>query len=282
MTAHATKPSESRFKSLGIRAVTGIVLLGLCGIPVYFGGWLFSGFVSLVALRMIWEWVRMTETNPGVLAYGIPILSALIAVYFAQLGQYQYVFLTILVGSIIALLNTLRRRQRLISGLGIVYTVLPCIAAIWLRGMETGFVSSGFAKLAFVVLVVVAADSFAYLGGSILKGPKFAPKISPNKTWSGFFSGFIGASIIGGIAGMVIGFGFPYGLVLAAPVIIASVVGDLFESAIKRHLNVKDSGGVLPGHGGVLDRVDSLMMALVLASCVIYIWPTVWPAIGAG
>lgn len=266
------------FRTFGIRAITGLILLSVCGIPVYFGGWVFAAFVALVAARMIWEWVRMSDRAPGVFAYGIPVLVALLSVYFAYLDRYYLVFFVLVLGSIFTIALAIVRQQRLLSGLGLVYTILPCIAAIWVRGIEPGIGATGFQKLVYVVCIVVAADSFAYLGGSLLKGPKFAPKISPNKTWSGFTSGFVCGGLVGGVLGLIFKIGFWYGAALAVPLVLASVFGDLFESAVKRTLDVKDSGNVLPGHGGVLDRVDSLMMALLLAAIALYFWPQIWPS----
>ena len=131
-------------------------------------------------------------------------------------------------------------------------------------------------------MVVIAADSWAYLGGSLLKGPKLAPKISPNKTWSGFLSGLLFGAFAGVLCAWATGFGLVYGFMLALPVVLFSVIGDLLESAIKRHLNVKDAGGLLPGHGGLLDRVDSLMLAVFVSAIALLIWPGIWPGTAIG
>ena len=117
----------------------------------------------------------------------------------------------------------------------------------------------------FALMIVWAADTFAYFVGSRFGGPKLAPKISPGKTWSGFFGGLFGALFICPIALPLLGLQWnqllPL-LLLALVVALASVVGDLFESLVKRHAGAKDSGKLIPGHGGVLDRIDSVMAAL--------------------
>lgn len=108
-------------------------------------------------------------------------------------------------------------------------------------------------------------------------GPKLAPKLSPNKTWSGFFSGQLLAILLGSLIGQFVGIGWLAGALLALPIAIFSVLGDLFESGIKRMLNVKDTGGLMPGHGGLLDRLDSLMAAIIGFEVILLLFPSVWP-----
>lgn len=106
-----------------------------------------------------------------------------------------------------------------------------------------------------------------------------APTLSPNKTWSGFFSGIGLACIIGVLTALFIGFSPVFGALFAIPVVVFSVIGDFLESGLKRKLDVKDSSGILPGHGGVLDRVDSLMMAVVFVAVIHVFVPQIWPII---
>lgn len=117
-------------------------------------------------------------------------------------------------------------------------------------------------KILFMLLVIVwTTDTGAYFIGLWLKGPKLAPKISPNKTWSGFFGGLIFAILVGGIAVHLLG-GSPYWMRFLPMVAVVSTIGqlgDLLESAAKRYWNVKDSSQLIPGHGGLLDRLDSLL-----------------------
>jgi phosphatidate cytidylyltransferase len=117
----------------------------------------------------------------------------------------------------------------------------------------------------FGLLLVWAADTFAYFAGSRIGGPKLAPRISPGKTWAGFFGGLVGALLICVPAAPLLGLAWsqlPALLGLALVVALASVVGDLFESLIKRQAGAKDSGTLIPGHGGVMDRIDSVVAAL--------------------
>ena len=257
---------------------SGLALMAICWLPVYYGGWAFAGLLFVFGARMVWEWVRMSDKEFTALAVIIPIIGMIGSLALAAYGLWNWALVAMVWAGALAMIERLRRGKALWSGLGLVYMVLPCLALLWLRGDMTGFQSPGFAKLMFVILVVIAADSFAYLGGSTIGGPKLAPKISPNKTWSGFLSGLAFAGLFGALAAYVTGFSPWFGLILALPIAVFSVIGDLLESAIKRHLGVKDSGRLLPGHGGLLDRVDSLMLAAVVATFALYMWPGLWPS----
>jgi phosphatidate cytidylyltransferase len=148
---------------------------------------------------------------------------------------------------------------------------------VGLRGNDIGFSAPGFLILIFLIAIVAAADTGAYFGGSYFKGPKIAPKLSPKKTWSGFISGFIAGSIMGAVCAFFSGFDPVMGALLAMPVTILSVLGDFLESGLKRRLEVKDTGDLLPGHGGLLDRLDSLLMVVVGVSIVLFFLPGLWP-----
>ncbi len=276
------REKPKRFKSLGVRALSGIVLVAICGLPIYFGGGLIAAMIALLGARMIWEWVRMTDTHFSTPTLVLPIIGLWASLYLANIGTWHLALGIMLGCCVLAFIERIRRGGAGWAGFGVIYIILPCLAMLWLRsdtGMDNqtvGFTSPGFAKLVFVILIVIAADSFAYLGGSMFKGPKLAPRISPNKTWSGFISGLVFGAFTGMLAAYVTGFSVLHGLLFAVPIVIASVLGDLLESAIKRKLKVKDAGGLIPGHGGLLDRLDSLMFAVILASIVLLIWPGMW------
>ncbi len=144
---------------------------------------------------------------------------------------------------------------------GIFYLALPAFALVSLRAGG----SCGFPAVLLLFVTVWSADTLAYFAGRTFGGPKFAPRISPNKTWSGFFG-----AVAGGAAAAALLAAF-YGLAVLPLMLLGAIlggweqVGDLFESAAKRRFGVKDSGSIIPGHGGVLDRVDGLVAAAVLA-----------------
>ncbi len=273
---------KRRWKNLGVRFGSAVALLLVCLAPFYFGGWIWAALVALFGSRMLFEWVRMSHPAPRLTAYIAPILGLIAAVIYVV--QMQYGLAVIAVGLTIfsvvglqAIRPSPRKGPRIgWAALGAAYIVIPCLLIIAMRGNAVGFSTDGFQRLLFIVVCVVAADVGAYFGGSLIGGPKLAPLISPNKTWSGFVSGQIFAVILGALVGWSVGIGWMNGAILALPVAILSVLGDLFESAIKRKLGVKDTGTLMPGHGGLLDRLDSLMAAVLGAAIMLALFPNIW------
>ena len=148
---------------------------------------------------------------------------------------------------------------------GVVYAGLPGIAAVILR--DSG--ALGLVALVFVFAVVVATDSAAYFSGRLIGGPKLWPRLSPKKTWSGSVGGALAAMVAG--LGVAVAAGLDGKAELAVVALALSVVsqaGDLGESAMKRHFGVKDSGTLIPGHGGIMDRIDGLVVAMVVAVAI--------------
>jgi phosphatidate cytidylyltransferase len=144
---------------------------------------------------------------------------------------------------------------------GVVYIGVPVLAILWLRGQdrETAF---------WLLLVVWATDSVAYAAGRLIGGWKLMPRVSPKKTWAGLIGGTIGAAIVGGVVAAALSLAIDPWILAGASAVLALVsqAGDLFESAVKRHFDAKDSGTLIPGHGGVLDRIDGLMAAAPAAA----------------
>ena len=153
----------------------------------------------------------------------------------------NYNFVIISIGLSIVLISIERFNLNKVfwACLGFIYICLPSIALIGLRGSEFGFSSDGFIKMCYIIFIVIGADVGAYLGGSYFKGPKLSPVISPNKTWSGFISGLTLGVILGGLTGYLSNMGMIFSLSFAVPIVLLSVVGDLFESGIKRVLKLK-------------------------------------------
>lgn len=278
--APAAKP---KFKGVGVRLVSAIAMVLVCVAPFYYGGWLWAALAGLVGARMIFEWVRMSDPSPALPAYIAPILGLLAAVIYVVQQNSSYAILAVAVTAIaVAGIQAVRAGENKGSRinwavLGVFYIVIPTLLIVGMRGNAVGFDTVGFQRLFFIVVCVIGADVGAYFGGSTFGGPKLAPKLSPNKTWSGFISGQLAAIILGGIIGSIIGIGWFTGALLALPIAILSVLGDLFESGVKRKLGVKDAGGLIPGHGGLLDRLDSLMAAIAGIAIILAIFPNVWP-----
>jgi len=147
--------------------------------------------------------------------------------------------------------------RQLTPAFGVIYIGLPAVSLIWLR--DSADVGRG--DVLFVLLVVWATDIAAYLAGRLIGGPRLAPAISPGKTWSGAAGGLIGALLVGWSAAPGLAM-----LPLAAVLSVAAQAGDLMESGLKRRFGVKDSGKLIPGHGGLLDRLDGVLTAAPAAA----------------
>lgn len=277
MSADAQIIPKKRWKNLGVRFFSAVALFLVCIAPFYFGGWLWAGFVVLFTARMSYEWVRVSDKAPTRIAFLIPILGMLIAGIYAVQHYWSYAIFTVAVTACAALLDRVRRGGGLWAGFGALYILIPSLTIIGLRGNEVGFDTAGFQTLLFIIFVVIAADVGAYFGGTFFQGPKLSPKLSPNKTWSGFIVGLLFAVFIGGIITHFEFGSFLHGLLIALPVVLLGVSGDLLESGLKRKLQVKDTGELLPGHGGLLDRFDSLMLASVGFTIIIWLFPAAWP-----
>lgn len=149
---------------------------------------------------------------------------------------------------------------------GVLYALLPAVSLLWLR-----LPPDGVWVVLWIFVITWATDIFAFFAGRSFGGPKLAPRFSPNKTWSGLAGGVAGATIAGGL--LVVQTGLPRVLLLAAPLFaLAAQGGDLFESAIKRRAGVKDASQLLPGHGGVMDRLDGLVPVAVLTVLLSLSW----------
>jgi phosphatidate cytidylyltransferase len=176
----------------------------------------------------------------------------------------------ILGGAVLAVAVALPRHglRAIWFGLGVVYVATPCFAILWVRADP----DAGLATMIWMLVLVIAADTGAYAAGRSIGGPKLAPRISPSKTWAGLG----GAVICAGIVGLGTAFWlekmdvWPLALASAALAVVEQV-GDLAESAFKRRFGVKDSSHIIPGHGGVLDRVDGLLAVTVVVAGMDYV-----------
>lgn len=249
---------------LGQRVITGIVLVAVAVAALWAGGLPFAALAAVAILIMFAEWAAMHRLPLLLRRLGLALLGAVLWVV-ALLGQPLDAL--VLLGGGAGLFGLFARRLHKGTArplvMGLLYCGLPGIALVWLRGQGWGF----YACL-FVMAVVWGADIAAYFTGRALGGPKLAPTISPNKTWSGAVGGLLGSLIAAGIMTMVWpGYANMAGALrlgaLALPLAVLSILGDLFESALKRRAGVKDSGQLLPGHGGVMDRLDGLVPAAV-------------------
>jgi phosphatidate cytidylyltransferase len=256
----AVSDGMAAMSNLGARALVGVVLVAVALGAVYAGGFGFGVLAAFACLMMFTEWAQMFRLPRGWRLAGMTVLA--ISLAMAQIEQSLIAIASLATGAGVLMLGArpyIRDRATWLAA-GVLYAGLPGIALIWLRAT-----AQGLALTLFTLTVVWATDICAYFAGRAIGGPKLAPAISPNKTWAGLAGGMAGAGATG--FGMATAFGLPLWLAAAA-VALAAVAqgGDLFESWLKRRVGVKDSGTLLPGHGGVLDRLDGLVpVALVVA-----------------
>ena len=163
------------------------------------------------------------------------------------------------------------------KAVGIAYIALPLVAMVWLRNGGVGIGAEGFQLAAFIIVVVIAADAGAYFSGKSIGGPKLIPRLSPKKTWAGLFGGLALGGLVGGLLAELWSDDFYKGVAVGLGLVLVAVAGDFLESGFKRHFGVKDTGTILPGHGGVLDRVDSHMAAFAVAALALMVAPGLSP-----
>jgi len=253
------------------RVLSALVLAALAVGAAYIGSWPFVVFWGVAALVVLWEWcslVAFSERRSILMAGGVPVLLAILlagAVSEApnDLSEIRLLAaLTVLVMGMLAAAGLAPRQHRLWVAAGIPYSGLLGVAPIVLR-FDPRY---GFMAIVFLFAIVWATDILAYFVGRALGGPKLAPQVSPKKTWSGAIGGVVAATMAAVAVAMVAGLANLLALALVAGLLsIVAQGGDLFESALKRRFGAKDSSNLIPGHGGLMDRLDGFLMAAVLA-----------------
>ena len=261
--------APAKFEGLLQRVRSALILLPFVIAPVVFGGWSFTLLLALAGFLMAREWANLLAApsdNGRIL--GLAVVAILAFGLWSGAGN---AVALIIVLSLVAAAFALAKGRRLgpLVG-GFYYVALPLVVAQYLREDALGEFIIGY-----ILLSVWAVDIFAMFTGKIIGGPKLAPVISPKKTWAGLIGGMVGAALAAVLSFLtVVGFGFGQmqfsSLVLFAPLLaIIAQAADLFESAIKRRFDVKDSGAIIPGHGGLLDRVDGLIGVLIVTYAIV-------------
>jgi len=243
---------------LKIRALSALVLAPPALLAAWYGGYPFALLVAIAAALMCWEWHRITCGGFGYAARAAAILcfaAALLAVSAPHTAFY-----TVAAGGVVSFLLVCPvPRRRAWSGLGALYIGLPSVALVWLRGDP----DLGSLTVWWLLLAVWATDIGAYASGRLIGGPLLMPRVSPKKTWAGLFGGMLCSALVGlGIA-WVGQLSLTWVAVASAVLAVVAQAGDLLESWVKRRWDVKDSSTIIPGHGGVLDRVDGLLAAAI-------------------
>lgn len=233
------------------------------------GGWPWALLIGAAAIGLAIEWIALNGrklVTPAGLSLLVCVLAAWVMAMRGDAGAGAT--FAVLAGPVIW--QTGRKESRAASlAAGLPYIGLGTVALVWLRAMPV----TGLANVLLLLLVVWASDVGAYVAGRAIGGPKLAPAISPGKTCSGAIGGLMAASLVGVGAAFWIGQtpgGIGWLLPLAASLSAVAQAGDLLESAIKRHFGVKDSGWLIPGHGGLFDRLDGLLAAAPAAAALAF------------
>ena len=268
------------WSNLGIRAVSAVVLAPtalfvlLQSGPV--GAVLRLALVAVVVALLAIEWAMMSAPQAPVRVALAVTCAVLAALFVADFEHYRIAWLVlVLCAGAAALIARGIAVRPADAAFGALYIGAPCLALIWLRG----FGADGVSWTVMVLAVAWAADIAAFLVGNALKGPKLWPQFSPNKTWSGFGGGLLAATLAAYVVARfwLLDLSPIKAMALGLFAGLATMAGDLWESMLKRRFGVKDSGDLIPGHGGLLDRVDGLMFALLAVAAARLLVNLGWP-----
>jgi phosphatidate cytidylyltransferase len=271
------RPSVGKSAELRTRILSAVILAPVALGLTWLGGWYFAALLAVAAVAMAFELSNLLS-GMGLLMRIMLGGFALLAIWLTAIGGPFVALLASLMGLTFAVtISIMRSTPALSPVIAFPYLILPLISLVWLR-LDPEF---GRVAIFWLLITVWATDTFAYFAGRSIGGPKLAPRLSPNKTWAGLVGGMVGAALVGAITANWFGLGSPLGLGLVSALLaVVAQAGDIFESALKRHAGVKDSGKLIPGHGGVLDRVDGIVTAAVGAALIATLHHAVSPAAG--
>ena len=273
------KIQAKKLSSVQKRVLAAFVMLPVV-ISALWGGYPYVDILTLfVGVLLSYEWANMVPSKKPMAYFGAYVLALSCSIF---VYNSQAVALMILVTSVFAYLKSRKESETFLLVLGVPYISVGVASMMWLYHNIAPYAPFNFYMTLWFLLSVWSMDVGAYIVGTNLKGPKLAPSISPNKTWSGLIGGIVLAIAVSEFyfyflekSGVVVSnvhvevfFALFSGLVAAV-----SQIGDLIESAIKRHLGLKDSSNLIPGHGGVFDRIDGLIFAAPFVYFLLaYMW----------
>jgi phosphatidate cytidylyltransferase len=249
---------------LALRVGSALVLVPLAIGTAYLGGWLFALFWGAAAMGVLWEWTALVARNDqrSVLLTGGASLA--LAVVLVAAGHLLAAVVVLAMGAIGAASLALAERRTWVAG-GIPYAGALALAPIVLRADD----ADGFLAVIFLFAIVWTTDISAYFAGRALGGPKLMPQVSPNKTWAGAVGGLIASVVVALALAKMAGLTALFALAMLAVVLsVFAQGGDLFESFLKRRFHAKDSSHLIPGHGGLMDRLDGFVSASVAAALI--------------
>ncbi len=264
--------AEAKPSTLNRRIVSAAVLVPGILILIYLGGWPFCILVAVSSVLMVLEWDSLTTVSAGESHHGPKYMQAVAlaaSILIAGTGSIAWALaaLALMALALAFVAPFLGRSQKWLL-LGMLWIGLPSMALVWLR-ITAG---SGFELVLGLFLVIWACDTGAYFVGRAVGGPRLAPRWSPNKTWAGLFGGALASAVVALVWAIWTGLAPVVPAAFAGAVLaVIAQLGDLSESAVKRRFKVKDSGNLIPGHGGLLDRVDGLLFMAPVAALLAFL-----------
>ena len=258
-----TEISGQRSSDLNLRVATGLGMMAVAVIAMSLGGITFWVLACVAALFMMAEWSDLHRAGPKekrISQFALCVPLAVMAPPSLIIENRNFFALGLLVGAAFFTVIVTRRRE---LALGTIYCGLPVLALTLIRRQDDGIL-----LCLWTLALVWACDIGAFFAGRAIGGPRLAPLISPAKTWAGLGGGVALASALGVVLHTT--YGLPLRAMLATPALATlAQLGDLYESALKRRAGVKDSGNILPGHGGVLDRLDGVVPVAPVAAIIL-------------
>jgi phosphatidate cytidylyltransferase len=252
--------SSSDSRNLVMRVAVAAVLIPFAVAIAYAGGWLWSALVTLAAIGLFVEWLAIVGLAGATRAM-VPGVAALVIAGLC-LAMNRLDAALVVLGSGLLAVASIAPERRNWAAAGFLYAAAAEIGSVLLRLDPV----KGFTALMFVLLIVWVTDSGGYFAGRGIGGPKLWPRVSPKKTWAGAIGGLAASlAVAAGFAAFDLGRIGPL-LLLSGVLSTVSQLGDLFESAVKRRFGVKDSSHIIPGHGGLMDRLDGFVAAVVVAA----------------
>jgi phosphatidate cytidylyltransferase len=249
--------TDGRFGDLRARVLSALAMLALGGVALWSGGHVLTALVTVLAGLMAWEFQRMQAPGATISPEAFGAAAAILVAVFTWTWGGFVSMAGLAIGA-----GLLAARAPRDKGVSFAYLLMILWAA---HGLSVLRDVAGLWVVLWLILIVIGSDVAGYFAGRILGGPKFWPRISPKKTWSGTVAGWLLAAVIGWLFRDALD--MPLGLLVALSVALAFAgqMGDIAESALKRRAGIKDSSGLIPGHGGVLDRFDAMIAVAALA-----------------
>ena len=263
-TDHPLRAVGSRGGELMLRVCSALVLVPIAIGTAYLGGWPFAVFWGLAAMGVLWEWISLVARSDHRTVLMTGGASLALAVALVATGHLLAAVIVLAISTLgVAALAPAKWRTWIAAG--VPYAGALGVAPVVLRSDS----EDGFLAVIFLFAIVWTTDVVAYFSGRAIGGPKLMAQVSPKKTWSGAIGGTLAAVVVAFVLAKVMALSGLFAIAMLAVVLsICAQGGDLFESFLKRRFGAKDSGHLIPGHGGLMDRLDGFITASVVAALI--------------